>query len=28
MVNNQISTEVLKEYLSLNDLNNVRKGYV
>ena len=28
MVNNQISTEVLKEYLSLNDLNSIRKGYI
>ena len=28
MVNQQISPEVLKEYLSLSDLNNIRKGYV
>ena len=28
MVNNQISPQVLKEYLSLNDLNSVRKGYI
>ena len=28
MVNHQISPEVLKEYLSLSDLNNIRKGYV
>ena len=28
MVNHQISPEVLKEYLSLNNLNTVRKGYV
>ena len=28
MVNNQISPQVLREYLSLNDLNSVRKGYI
>ena len=28
MVNNQISSQVLREYLSLNDLNSVRKGYI
>ena len=28
MVNNNISEEVLKEYLSLNELNSNRKGYV
>jgi len=28
MVNNNISEEVLKEYLSLNELNSTRKGYV
>jgi radical SAM superfamily enzyme YgiQ (UPF0313 family) len=28
MVNHQISPEVLKEYLSLSDLNSIRKGYV
>ena len=28
MVNHKISPEVLKEYLSLNNLNTVRKGYV
>jgi len=28
MVNNNISEEVLKEYLSLNELNSNRKGYI
>jgi radical SAM superfamily enzyme YgiQ (UPF0313 family) len=28
MVNNNISEEVLKEYLTLNELNSNRKGYV
>ena len=28
MVNQQISPQVLKEYLALSDLNSVRKGYV